>query len=159
MRIGGEVVSPDHELETASKATAVSLAGELSRSHHRQQDEQNILLLLAVLGLLLVMWRSHRLNRLIGRPLGQMRQAVEELDLESVERLELPRTPELAALAGSFNDMADRLATSTPSSLRRGSRPGLLCAAWIWTPASSEMTTCSTRARLLFRSARADRTP
>ena len=72
-----------------------------------------ILLPIALLGLGLVGWLSHRLHSAIARPIAHLQLAVEALDPESLERVELPRTPELASLAASFNAMADRLALST----------------------------------------------
>ena len=50
-----------------------------------------ILLPFALLGLGLVGWLSHRLHSAIARPMAQLQLAVESLDPESLERVELPQ--------------------------------------------------------------------
>jgi diguanylate cyclase (GGDEF)-like protein/PAS domain S-box-containing protein len=89
------------------------LAADLAQHTGEHRVELDVVLPMALLGLGLVSWLSHRLHSAIAHPIARLQQAVETLDPDSLERVNLPRTPELASLASSFNAMADRLAAST----------------------------------------------
>jgi diguanylate cyclase (GGDEF)-like protein/PAS domain S-box-containing protein len=116
VRLADEVIIPEHDLELASNSVAKDLHTALVRTHAHQQEQQRILLLLALVGVLLVAVLSRYLNRTIGTPLVQLRQAAERLrygvptEDEPSETVPVPRTPELAAVASAFNDMTRRLA-------------------------------------------------
>jgi PAS domain S-box-containing protein len=92
---------------------ALVLAADLAQPSGAHRVELDVVLPMAMLGLGLVGWLSHRLHSAIADPIARLQRAVETLDPDSLERVNLPRTPELASLATSFNTMADRLAAST----------------------------------------------
>ncbi len=111
--IGDNVVPPEHALEAASKAAAESLTANLGHSQDRQDSERWALLVLTALGFGLALFLSQRVFRSISEPIDRLRAAAEQLDPDEPTFVEVPGTPELAALTSSFNAMADRLATSS----------------------------------------------
>jgi diguanylate cyclase (GGDEF)-like protein/PAS domain S-box-containing protein len=106
------IIVPLQALERASSATAADLSAALKRSHDRQAEQQRLLLGLVLVGGLLVATLNRLLSRRIARPLLRLQHAAERLEVGSSETVPLPGTPELAALAGAFNAMTQRLAAS-----------------------------------------------
>jgi diguanylate cyclase (GGDEF)-like protein/PAS domain S-box-containing protein len=111
VKVGNETIAPEHSLELASKATATDLTVELRRAHRTQSEQQLLLRILALVGVLLVAGLTRQLNRSIGRPLRNLQQAADRLHYGAdTADIPLPRTPELAALAGAYNAMTQRIA-------------------------------------------------